>query len=78
MDLAPYVGDDGGRVHIPLLLAGAFEISSSEARRQLRQGGVKLDGEPLGEDNLDLEPTALEGRVLQLGKRRFRRLASQG
>jgi tyrosyl-tRNA synthetase len=76
LDLRRYLGNDGGRVHLPLLLAGAFDISSSEARRMLKQGGVKLDGRPLGEDSLDLEPSALEGRVLQLGKRRFRRLAS--
>ena len=76
VDLTPYVGDDGGRVHMPLLMAGAFEISSSEARRLLKQGGVKLDGEPIPADTLDLEPSALDGRVLQVGKRRFRRLRS--
>ena len=34
-------------VHLPALMAGAFEISSSEARRLIEQGGVKLDGEPI-------------------------------
>jgi tyrosyl-tRNA synthetase len=74
LDLAPYVGDNGGQVHLPLLMAGAFEISSSEARRLIRQGGAKLDGEPIPPDTLDLEPAELDGRVLQVGKRRFRRL----
>jgi tyrosyl-tRNA synthetase len=72
--LAPYVGPDGGRVHIPLLMAGAFAISSSEARRLIRQGGVKLDGQTLAPDRLDFEPASLDGRLLQVGKRRFRRL----
>jgi tyrosyl-tRNA synthetase len=72
--LAPYVGDDGGRVHLPLLMAEAFEISSSEARRLIQQGGVRLDGEPLDGDSLDFEPAGLDGRLLQVGKRRFRRL----
>jgi tyrosyl-tRNA synthetase len=72
--LADYVGDDGSRIHLPLLMSGAFEISSSEARRLLKQGGVKLDGEPLGADRLDMDPVDLDGRVLQLGKRRFRRM----
>ncbi len=72
--IAPYVGEDGGRVHIPSLMAGAFAISSSEARRLIRQGGVRLDGEALGADSLDLEPAALDGSLLQVGKRRFRRL----
>lgn len=64
----------GGAVHLPALLASAFGVSSSEARRQLRQGGVKLDGEPLAADPLDRPVSELEGRVLQLGKRRFVRL----
>jgi tyrosyl-tRNA synthetase len=74
VELTPYLGDDGGCVHMPLLMAGAFEISSSEARRLIRQGGVKLDGEPIPADSLDIEPDRLDGRVLQVGKRRFRRL----
>jgi tyrosyl-tRNA synthetase len=72
--LAPYLGDNGGPVHMPQLLAGAFGISSSEARRLIGQGGVKLDGEPIPAGSLDLEASELEGRVLQVGKRRFRRL----
>jgi tyrosyl-tRNA synthetase len=63
-----------GAVHLPALMASAFGISSSEARRQLTQGGVRLDGEVVAGDRLDLDPGELEGRVLQLGKRRFRRL----
>jgi tyrosyl-tRNA synthetase len=74
LELAPFLGDNGGSVHLPLLMAGAFEISSSEARRLIRQGGAKLDGEPIPADTLDLELTQLDGRVLQVGKRRFRRL----
>ena len=49
----------------------------SEARRLIEQGGVKLDGEPLAADTLDLAPAALDGRVLQVGKRRFRRLRAR-
>ncbi len=74
--LAPYVAGGNGRVHMPLLMAGAFEISSSEARRLISQGGVKLDGEPISGDKLDLDASQLDGKVLQVGKRRFRRLRS--
>ncbi|HEX7291271.1 MAG TPA: tyrosine--tRNA ligase [Conexibacter sp.] len=63
-----------GMVHLPAQLAAAFGISTSEARRQLAQGGVKLDGEPLAAEPLDLPVAELDGRVLQLGKRRFARL----
>ncbi len=74
IELAPFLADDGGLVHLPKLMAGAFEISSSEARRLIQQGGVKLDGEPVAAGSLDVEPAQLDGRVLQVGKRRFRRL----
>jgi len=65
---------NGGEVHLPALIAGIFEISSSEARRLIAQGGVKLDGEGVPPDSLDLPVGELGGRVLQVGKRRFVRL----
>jgi tyrosyl-tRNA synthetase len=65
---------DRTEVHLPALLADAFGISTSEARRTLAQGGVKLDGEVVGRDGLDLPASAVDGRVLQLGKRRFARV----
>jgi tyrosyl-tRNA synthetase len=72
--VGPYANGDEGAVHMPQLLAGLFEISSSEARRLIGQGGVKLDGEPIAPDRLDYAPGELDGRVVQVGKRRFRRL----
>jgi tyrosyl-tRNA synthetase len=74
LEIGAYLGDGEGPVHMPRLMAGAFSISSSEARRLLEQGGVKLDGEPIPPGTLDIEPAELDGRVLQAGKRRFRRL----
>jgi tyrosyl-tRNA synthetase len=67
-------GGAEGPVHLPALIADAFGRSRSEARRLLAQGGVKLDGEVLGDADLDVEPERLDGRVLQVGKRHFRRL----
>ena len=66
---------DGETVHLPALLASSFEISSSEARRLLSQGGVRLDGQALAGDVLDVPASELTGKVLQLGKRRFVRVA---
>ncbi len=60
-------------VHLPALIATAFGLSTSEARRMIAQGGVKLDGEPVSE--LDLPRSEVLGNVLQAGKRRFARLA---
>jgi tyrosyl-tRNA synthetase len=65
---------NGGDVHLPALIAGVFGMSSSEARRLIAQGGVKLDGEGVDPDSLDVAATELGGRVLQVGKRRFVRL----
>jgi tyrosyl-tRNA synthetase len=65
---------DRPEVHLPALLADAFGISTSEARRMLTQGGVRLDGEVVGNGALDLPASAVDGKVLQLGKRRFARV----
>ena len=65
-------------VHLPALMADAFGISTSEARRALAQGGVKLDGEVVGDGILDLPAAAVDGKVLQLGKRRFARVQVDG
>jgi tyrosyl-tRNA synthetase len=61
-------------VHLPALIAAEFGLSSSEARRLIAQGGVRLDGEPLAPGTLDVPVGDLDGRVLQVGKRRHRRL----
>jgi tyrosyl-tRNA synthetase len=68
------VHPENGTVHLPAVIAAAFGRSRSEARRTLAQGGVRLDGEVLAGDALDLPAAELDGRVLQLGKRQFRRL----
>ncbi len=58
-----------------LLSAVGICASSSEARRQIQGGGVKLDGEKLSDPNQEFAAAAqLEGKVLQLGKKTFRRL----
>jgi tyrosyl-tRNA synthetase len=65
---------DGADVHLPALIASAFGVSSSEARRLLTQGGVKLDGAPLAAEPLDRPAAELTGKVMQVGKRRFVKL----
>jgi tyrosyl-tRNA synthetase len=62
----------GDPVHLPALLVALGIASTSEARRLISQGGVKVNGEPVGE--LDLPRAELEGAMLQAGKRRFARL----
>ncbi|MFN5193378.1 MAG: tyrosine--tRNA ligase, partial [Cyanobacteriota bacterium] len=58
-----------------LLAAVGLCASSSEARRQIQGGGVKLDGEKLSDPNREFQaPAELAGKVLQCGKKTFRRL----
>jgi tyrosyl-tRNA synthetase len=68
------VAANGGAVHLPAVLRDAFGISGSEGRRLLAQGGVKVDGDALGADDLDVPAERVDGAVLQVGKRRFVRL----
>jgi tyrosyl-tRNA synthetase len=62
----------GDPVHLPALIREIFGLSTSEARRLIQQGGVKVDGAAAGD--LDVERATLEGAVLQVGKRQFARL----
>jgi tyrosyl-tRNA synthetase len=63
-----------GQVHLPALLSQAFSISTSEARRMIAGGGVKIDGEQLANGTLDVDVEAVDGKVVQLGRRRFTRV----
>ena len=63
-----------GQVHLPAVMAEAFGISRSEARRLIDSGGVRLAGQPLAPGEQDVAVERADGHVLQVGKRRFRRL----
>jgi tyrosyl-tRNA synthetase len=68
---APLPGDDP--VHLPSLLAEHGLVSStSEGRRLIGQGGLRIDDKVVTE--LDVAREQLNGAVLQAGKRRFLRL----
>jgi tyrosyl-tRNA synthetase len=63
----------GDPLHLPAVLAEAFELAStSEARRLIQQGGVRVDGDVV--DELDLPRERLDGALVQAGKRRYVRL----
>ncbi|HEX6662701.1 MAG TPA: tyrosine--tRNA ligase [Gaiellaceae bacterium] len=66
---------EGDPVHLPALLVAHLGIgSTSEARRLIAQGGVKIDGEAVAEN--DLPRARLEGALVQAGKRRFMRFST--
>jgi tyrosyl-tRNA synthetase len=63
---------DEDPVHLPALLVDRLGIgSTSEARRLISQGAVKIDGEVVEE--LDVPRGRLVGALVQAGKRRFAR-----
>ena len=62
------------QVHLPALISRAFGVSTSQARRNVAQGGVKIDGQPVPNGSLDVDAAEVDGKLLQLGKRRFARV----
>ena len=64
---------EGDPVHLPALLASAFGLSTSEARRLIAQGGVKVDGEPVAE--LDVPRGRLVGALAPGGQAALRAAA---
>jgi len=64
----------GETVHLPALLTDlGLVASNSEGRRMIDQGAVRIEGEALEPGAYDLPSDAVEGRVMQVGKRRFAR-----
>lgn len=60
-----------------LVAATGLCPTSSEARRQIQGGGVRLEGEKISDPNQLFEgPDPLVGKVLQLGRKRFIRLVT--
>jgi tyrosyl-tRNA synthetase len=74
-DEIPKVGlPAGDPVHLPAVLASAFGLTTSEARRLISQGGVRVNGEVATE--LDVPRASLEKALVQAGKRRYARLTA--
>jgi tyrosyl-tRNA synthetase len=60
-----------------ILAASGLCSGSNDAKRQIQGGAVKLDGQPIADIDLTYDDsTALAGKVLQVGKKRFRKLVS--
>ncbi|MGL5650146.1 MAG: tyrosine--tRNA ligase [Paraclostridium sp.] len=60
-----------GLFFIPKLITGLkLSPSTSEARRLLKQGGIKLNGEKVENDKIALQT----GDIIQVGKRKFAKL----
>jgi tyrosyl-tRNA synthetase len=68
-------GLEKGSVWMPrLLVMCGLASSTSEARRLISQGGVKVGGGAVQDVDLELPVERLDGLVIQKGKRHFRRI----
>jgi tyrosyl-tRNA synthetase len=77
------VPDDVPEVQVPadgeiwivdLITRAGFATTNGEARRFIRGGAVRLDGEVVTDEKLSLAVEKVRGKVLQVGKRRYARL----
>jgi tyrosyl-tRNA synthetase len=59
---------------IDLITLADFAATNGEARRFIRGGAVRIDGEVVRDEQVKIRTGDLEGRVLQVGKRRYARL----
>jgi len=64
--------DNGEAWIVDLLTGSELASSNSEARRLIKQGGVKIDGEKVSDFNLNISVD--KEFVLQVGKRKFVRI----
>lgn len=72
-DLTP---NDEGKVYLAKLIADAgLAKSAGEARRLIDGGGVKVNGAAVPAKEYNVDSSMLAGAVLQVGKRKFVRLA---
>ena len=71
-DIPTYaVGDKSQRI-IDIIVDGGLVTGKGEARRLIRQGGVKLDGDTITDEWLELKID--KERILKVGKRKFLKL----
>ncbi|HAJ95443.1 MAG TPA: tyrosine--tRNA ligase [Actinobacteria bacterium] len=59
---------------IKLLVDSGIVKSNGEARRLIAQGAIKVDGQKITDDNMEIGAERLNEKILQRGKRHFRKI----
>jgi len=76
LELSELAADEAGGLGLPAVLkSSGLTASTSEAMRMLKQGAVKIDGERVTEKDHRLDKGSEQ--VVQVGKRRFRKVRIQ-
>jgi len=76
-DVPSYAVELGPTVHLPtLLVATGLADSTSQARRLIDSGAVRIDGEPVTARRYDLAPSEIASRVVSVGKRKVVRVTN--
>ncbi|TDB38868.1 MAG: tyrosine--tRNA ligase [Actinobacteria bacterium] len=74
-DVPEHVVEACDPTHLPALLkAVGLASSTSEARRLIDGGGLRINGEPVAPGTYDIAWSSIDGAVMQAGKRRFARV----
>ncbi len=58
-----------------LLAQAELVTSNKEGRRKIEQGGVRIEGEKVADPDLEVDAETVDGRLLQVGKRAWARIA---
>ena len=59
------------------MAASGLAKSNSEARRLISQGAVKIDGSRVSDTDFGQEPGKWDGKIIQKGKRHFRKFINK-
>jgi tyrosyl-tRNA synthetase len=62
---------------VDLIVRAGFAKTNGEARRFIKGGAVRVEGEVVTDERLSLPSDDLDGKVLQVGKRRYARLVAR-
>jgi len=59
---------------VKILVDSDMASTNGEARRLIKQGAIKIDGNKAEDDSMELDIESLQGKILQKGKRHFRKI----
>jgi tyrosyl-tRNA synthetase len=65
---------ESGMWIISVLVGSGLVNSNGDARRMIKQGAIKLDGIKIDDDSMEVKLEEIDGKILQKGKRHFRKI----